>query len=267
MPRRAATVIGRRAFVVASLAAWCSSTRGARGMDGSSIFQEAFERESGYGDYTSAVTMILKDRGGGSIVRKMELSNLEVRGDGTRTRVVFENPPDVKGTTVLTAAHEQRDDEQWIYLPAFKRVKQISTANQAAAFMGSEFSYEDVNSINIQPGKFTYRQVREEMLGARTCWVVERMPKYEHSAYRRELVWLDKAEYTIQRVEYFDGEDKPFKTLTMEDYEKYIGRFWRPKQMTMANLQNGKSTILRWERYRFQSGVRAADFNVAGLKK
>jgi hypothetical protein len=235
--------------------------------DGLAIFREAARRDVGYGDYKTNITMILRDRGGGSVTRRMAFANLEVPGDGSRTLVVFDEPADVKGTTVLTATHSGRDDEQWIYLPSFKRVKQISTANQAAAFMGSEFSYEDVNSINLTLAKFSYGYQRDEALAGVDCFVVERTPKYEHSAYSRELAWLDKANYLVRRVDYFDHENKPYKRYTAEGYEKYLERFYRPKQMTMVNLQNGKSTVLRWEQYRFKSGLRESDFGVAALKK
>jgi outer membrane lipoprotein-sorting protein len=239
----------------------------ASGADGTQIFQEAARRDAGYGDYTSNVTMILNERGGSSIVRKMQMSNLEAPGEGSRTLVLFETPADVKGTTVLTATHASRDDEQWIYLPAFQRVKQISTANQTAAFMGSEFSYEDVNSINIQLAKFTYAYLRDEVLDGLPCFVVQRVPKYDHSAYSREVVWLDTRDYVIRRVDYFDRDNKPFKTLTGANYEKYLDRYYRPKQMTMVNLQNGKSTVLQVGQYRFRSGLRDSDFDVSAMKK
>ncbi|MGD0679159.1 MAG: outer membrane lipoprotein-sorting protein [Polyangiaceae bacterium] len=243
---------------------WASVAVGA---DGLQIFEEAFRRDSGYGDYKSSVTMILRERSGDSIVRKMELSNLEVQGEGNRTLVVFDNPPDVKGTTILTATHTSSDDQQWIYLPSFQRVKQISTASQTVAFMGSEFSYEDINSITIQLSKFTYTYVRDEAVEGVPCFVVQRTPKYDHSAYSREVVWLDAHEYLVRRIDYFDRDNKPFKTLTVEGYDKYLDRFERPKQMTMVNLQNGKSTVLQWERYRFQNGLKERDFDVSGLKK
>jgi outer membrane lipoprotein-sorting protein len=267
MPGRALRV--RSALLLAALLGVCTSwsSRAALAGDGAQIFREAFRRDAGYGDYRSSVTMILKDRSGSSVVRKMEVSTLELKGEGSRTRVVFDSPADVKGTTVLTATHAAREDEQWIYLPAFHRVKQISTANQAAAFMGSEFSYEDVNSISIQLEKFSYTFERDEALSGLPCFVVQRVPKYEHSAYGREVVWLDTSQYLIRRIDYFDRDNRPFKSLLLDGYSKYVDHFFRPARMTMTNLQNGKSTVLEWNRYQFRSGLREGDFDVSGLKK
>lgn len=235
--------------------------------DGKQIFQEAARRDSGYGDFKATAIMTLKDRGGSAVVRKMAMSNLEVKGDGSRTLVVFDTPADVKGTTILTATHASRDDEQWLYLPAFARVKQISTANQTAAFMGSEFSYEDINSLTIQVAKFSYTYLRDEAIAGTPCFVVQRVPSYAHSAYGREVVWLDTHDYLVRRVDYFDTNSQAFKTLTVDGYEKYIDRYYRPKQMTMVNVQNGKSTVLAWDRGQMKSGLREADFDASGLKQ
>jgi outer membrane lipoprotein-sorting protein len=240
----------------------------ARAADGLQIFQEAVRRDAGYHDYKADVTMVLKEKADVTSTRKLEVSNLEVKNDGARTLIAFDSPADVKGTKVLTASHPDRADEQWIYLPAFSRVKQISTAGQTASFMGSEFSYEDLNSINVLVAKFTYTFLRDEVEGGAPCFVVERRPRYESSAYVREVVWVDKTDYVMRKVEFYDRDAKPFKILTATGYKKYLGKYLRADEMRMENLRSGKSTVLRWERYRFDGkGVSEADFAVSALKR
>jgi hypothetical protein len=111
--------------------------------EGERIFTEVSRRDRGYGDQQASVAMQLKRKSGSVATRLMDIAVMEVPNDGTRTVVTFNSPLDVKGTKVLTYSHEANppgDDEQWIYLPAFKRVKQISDANKATSFMGSEFT-------------------------------------------------------------------------------------------------------------------------------
>jgi outer membrane lipoprotein-sorting protein len=236
--------------------------------DGLQIFQEAAARDSGYHHYKADVTMVLKDKTSTTSTRKMELSNMEVKGDGARTLVVFNNPADVKGTKVLTASHWRTADEQWIYLPAFSRVKQISTANQSASFMGSELSYEDLNSINLEVPKYSYTYLKDESLDGVPCFVVERRPRYESSSYVRQVAWLDKADYVIRRVEYYDQDPRPFKRLTVTGYHRFLNKYLRAAQMIMENLRTGRSTVLQWEQYRFEgSGISEADFSAAALKR
>lgn len=242
--------------------------RGAAAADGQQIFQEVAARDAGYGTYKASVTMLLKEKSGSTSVRKLEIASKETKGDGARVLIVFNSPADVKGTKVLTASHVGKSDEQWIYLPAFSRVKQISTANQSAAFMGSEFSYEDLASINIQVAKFTYQYLKEETLDGAPCFVVERRPTYEKSAYLRQVAWIDEKDYVIKRVEYYDQDARPMKILRTSGYQKYLERHLRPAEMVMENPRTGSATVLQWEQYKFQgSGVSDGDFDLGALKR
>ncbi len=75
--------------------------------------------------------------------------------DGDKSLFVFDEPRDVQGTAFLIHAHREDADDQWLYLPALKRVKRISSANRSGSFMGSEFAYEDMTAQEVE--KFTYR--------------------------------------------------------------------------------------------------------------
>jgi len=210
--------------------------------------------------------MELRRKSGGTTTRVMNMATLEVPNDGARTIVSFNNPADVKGTEVLTYTHSTADDEQWIYLPAFKRVKQISDANKTTSFMGSEFTYEDLNSMNIQLPKFDYRYLRTEELDGTPCHVVERVPRYARSAYKRQVVWVDRDRYVVLKIEYYDARDVLAKTLSLAKFRKYLGSLWRADEMSMTSA-SGDSTLLTWRDYKFKSGLAMNDFSVSALKR
>lgn len=235
--------------------------------DGLAIFREALARDSGYRDFRADITMLLREKSGRESRRVMEIAGLERIQDGAKTLLRFANPPDVKGTALLTHVHKSGPDEQWIYLPAFKKARKISDANKTSPFMGSEFSYEDINSLDIQLEKFAFTYLRAEDLGGLGCVVVERVPAYANSGYSRQIVWLDTAEYQIRKVEYFDDKGAHVKTLSVGDYEKFLGRFWRSRRMTMANHRNGNTTFLEWSGYTFRNGMREGDFDLSSLKR
>lgn len=234
--------------------------------EGRRIFAEISARNSGYGDQQANVTMQLRRKSGATTTRVMNMATLEVANDGTRTIVSFNNPVDVKGTEVLTYTHSTADDEQWIYLPAFKRVKQISDANKTSSFMGSEFTYEDLNSLNIQLPKFDYRYLRTEDLDGTPCQVVERVPRYARSAYKRQVVWVDRERSVVLKIEYYDTKDALAKTLSLTRFQKYLGSQWRADEMSMVSV-SGDSTLLTWRDYKFKSGLALNDFSVSALKK
>ena len=93
---------------------------------GLKIATETRERQKGFGNFTASLTMILRNKRGQESKRELRLKVIEVAGDGDRTMFVFDRPRDVKGTAFLVHAHKDESDEQWLYLPALKRVKRIS---------------------------------------------------------------------------------------------------------------------------------------------
>ena len=234
--------------------------------EGKRIFGEVSARNGGYGDQQANVTMELRRKSGGTTTRVMNIATLEVANDGARTIVSFNNPADVKGTEVLTYTHSGADDEQWIYLPAFKRVKQISDANKTTAFMGSEFTYEDLNSLNIQLPKFDYRYLKTEALDGTPCQVVERVPRYARSAYKRQVVWVDRERSIVLKIEYYDTKHVLAKTLSLTKFRKYLDSLWRADEMSMVSV-SGDSTLLTWRDYKFKSGLALNDFSLSALKK
>lgn len=232
---------------------------------GFSLAQKADARDHGYGDSTASLRMVLISRHGDKTVRKMRAEFLEVQGDGDKSLLIFDNPKDVKGTAMLTHSHKDSPDEQWLYLPALHRVKRISSTGKAGAFMGSEFSYEDLSNPELE--KFTFKWLREEKYNGMDCDVIERIPTDKDSGYVREVIWLDKKELRYWKAVYYDRKKMLLKTLVSSDYKKYKNKFWRAGKMHMTNHQSGKQTTLFWENYTFNVGLKDRDFQKNILKR
>jgi len=132
--------------------------------------------------------------------------------------------------------------------------------------MGSEFAYEDISSQEVE--KYAYKWLRDEPLDGRDCFVSEMYPvDKKNSGYTRQIVWMDKKEYRIWRVEYYDRKESLLKTLTFKGYDQYLDKYWRAREMEMINLQNGKSTQLVWSNYKFGTGLSDKDFDKNSLKR
>jgi len=233
---------------------------------GLAIAKEADLRDAGFKDFTADMTMILRNKHGRESKRAIRLKTLEVKGDGDKSLSVFDTPRDVKGTAFLSFSHKTGDDEQWLYLPALKRVKRINSRNKSGSFMGSEFSFEDIASQEVE--KYTYKYLKDQEYNGLPCFVTESYPvDQKNSGYTKRISWLDQAEYRLQKVEYFDRKNTLLKTLTVKGYQQYLGKYWRPEKMEMVNHQTGKSTTLTWQNYAFKTGLSPKDFNVTSLKR
>ncbi len=232
---------------------------------GRAIAVEADRRDRGWGDQRAELEMVLRDRQGQESRRRLRVRTLEVPGDGDKLLILFDQPRDVKGTAFLSHTHATRPDDQWLYLPALKRVKRISSANKSGPFMGSEFAYEDLTSQEVE--KYRYRWLRDEALDGRPAFVLERRPSYPSSGYTRQVAWIDQRSYQPLKVEYYDRKGALLKTLRVYGYRRYRERFWRPARMEMVNHQSGKSTTLLWSDYRFATGLEARDFDRSALRR
>jgi outer membrane lipoprotein-sorting protein len=232
---------------------------------GLTIATEAERRDKGYADTMVELEMTLRNRHGDESQRRIRVLTLEVVDDGDKSLTVFDEPADVKGTALLTFSHKTGDDDQWLYLPALARVKRISSANKSGSFMGSEFSYEDIGSQEIE--KYKYKHLRDEVYEGKPSFVIERYPVSPHSGYTREVVWIDQDQYRAWKVEYYDRKQSLLKTLTWNGYRQYLGKYWRADEMFMQNHQSGKSTRLKWNNYKFRTGLKDADFTEASLKR
>ena len=232
---------------------------------GLAIAVEADKRDLGWVDAKADMEMILRNKQGEESRRSLSINTLEVEGDGDKSLSVFDSPKDIKGTAFLSYTHALRPDDQWLYLPALKRVKRIASANKSGPFVGSEFAYEDLTSQEIE--KYTYKWLRDDEFDGRPVFVIEAYPAYENSGYVRQIIWLDKEMYQPLQIEFFDRKNAELKTLRSSDYQQYLGRYWRPGRMSMINLQTGKSTELRWENYQFQTGLNDRNFDRDTLKR
>lgn len=226
---------------------------------GLAVAREAERRDQGFGDSTADLQMILRNRNGDASARNIRNRTLEVEGDGDKSISIFDEPADVKGTVSLTHSHGLTPDDQWLYLPAVKRVKRINSKNKSGPFMGSEFAFEDIGSQEVE--KYTYKYLGEEACGEWSCYKIERYPAYEYSGYTRQTSWLDKDEFRTQKIEFYDRKDSLLKTLTYGDYQRYLDKHWRAHSMHMVNHQTGKSTDLIWSNYKFKSGLTERDFD------
>ncbi len=230
------------------------------------IAKEGDARDTGFGDFTANMIMILKNRAGKTSRRIIRSKTLEGKGDGDKSLSLFDEPADVKGTAMLTFSHGLKADDQWLYLPALKRVKRINSRNKSGPFMGSEFAFEDLGSQDIE--KYKYKYLREEACGnGWKCHVIERTPAYKYSGYTKQVTWVDTQEYRPVKVMFYDRKKMLLKTLQATGFKKYLGKYWRPASMSMVNHQTGKSTTLQWSNYKFKTGLSSRDFNKKSLAR
>lgn len=232
---------------------------------GLDIAKAAEKADNGWVSSSNTLVMTLTNRNGQKTTRQMHGYFMEVEGDGDKSMTIFDTPADVKGTASMTYTHKTGDDDQWLYLPAISRVKRISSSNKSGPFMGSEFAFEDLSSQEVE--KYTYKLIGDESVNSEACYKIERFPVSKTSGYKRNIVWLNKANYRPEKIEFYDRKDALLKTLTYTGYHSFASKYWRADAMKMVNHQNGKKTTLKFTDIKFGTSLTDEDFSQNALKR
>ncbi len=149
------------------------------------------------GDHqTSDMQMVLVDKKGKKRIRKISTFSKD-KGEDTQRLMFFMHPADVKDTSFLTYDYDDpdKDDDQWLYLPALRKTKRIATSDKSGSFMGSDLNYSDMTSPDLDDYDFTfYEKGKETMVRDKKVWVIWAVPRSEEvideTGYKKSLIFV-----------------------------------------------------------------------------
>lgn len=201
--------------------------------------------DTGWKDSYALSTMTLFDANGDNVKRKSVQLILE-KQDGDKSIVRFMTPAEIKGVAALTHEHPDATDDNWLYLPATKRVRRISGANKTASFQGTEFTYEDLSNRIV--AKYEWRFLEEKDIetdeGKVGVFAIEAKPLYKDTGYSKLIVYLNRDKWRQERIDFFDKAGQLLKVLDNTKWKYRHGRFWRPVKIEMRNVQTKKRTVI-----------------------
>ena len=242
-------------------------------IDARQVAVNADERDDG-NDQTSDLEMILINKKGQERKRKVITYRKDYENDSegsdTKTVMFFKEPADVKNTGFLTWSYEDevKDDDQWLYLPALKKIRRISSGKKKDYFMVTDFTYDDMGDRNIND--YTYTHLDSEVIDGIECYHLEMMPKdqdvVKKSGYGRVETWVRPDIWMNIKFKFFDKKKKFLKELTVSDIEQIDG-IWTSKTMTMVNEQKKHKTILKFSDIQYNTDIDNDIFSQRRLKK
>ncbi|PID56618.1 outer membrane lipoprotein-sorting protein [candidate division KSB3 bacterium] len=230
------------------------------------------ERDDGV-DSTSRLEMILINKKGQERVRKVQTFRKDYDDDPeleTRSVMFFMQPADVKDTGFLTWSYEDddKDDDQWLYLPALKKVRRISSSKKADYFMGTDFSYNDMGDRNVDD--YTYKHLGTEVIDGIECYHIESLPKdkdvMKETGYSRGELWIRPDIWVTVKARFYDKKGKFLKELTTGNIEQIDG-IWTVGRMHMVNEQKKHQTIFNFTDMTYNTGIDDDVFSQRRLTK
>lgn len=212
-------------------------------------------------DMKMSLTMTLTNRQGKT--RASQIRSVS-KGRSKKQIIWFLSPPDDKGVAFLKIEHPGRDDEMRLWLPAFNKVRLITAKAKADSFMGSDISYEDMTTRELE--EYTYKLLGEEKADGRDCYVLESTPKPEiNSAYSKVVSWVTKDDFSVVKEDFYDrsGTLKKKKTVKLQSIKGYTVSL----EIYVEDIQKAHSTVLRFEETELDTGVGDELFQEKNLKR
>lgn len=231
---------------------------------GQEIMENVYDRDAP-ADMTSQLTMTLVNTRGNERQRIIQ-QYLREFPDGDRKIMFFAAPADVRNTAFMNWSYDAagRDDDQWIYLPALKKIKRIASDSKGDYFMGSDFTYDDLGERH--PSEDTHTLLHREELEGENVYVVESRPKDSDYMYSKTITWVVPEKWYGKKREFYDEDGELLKTLTVDNVAR-TGKYWVITGMTMHNVQKDHRTRIQLAEIKVDSGLSESFFTERMMKR
>jgi outer membrane lipoprotein-sorting protein len=220
----------------------------------------------------AVIKMTVLGENGQAREREISMATKLYDGGKTEKRIYrFLSPADVQGTGILVYDYEAKPDDVWIYLPALRKTRRVVSTQRAQSFMGSEFSYGDLNIPSLDD--FDYTLVKEEPMGGEPTYVIDLVPKTKEIAeaegYSKKTYWVSKAKMAVVRGLYYDKDGKLLKELIAQDIKLLDpkNKRYRAMHMEMINKQNGRKSVFETKKVTFSPTTKDDYFTTAYLER
>jgi len=237
------------------------------------IMQKVEGRDEG--DHRTAdMEMILIDKRGKQRLRKIRSFRMD-QGADTYSLMFFLHPADVKDTGFLTYDYDDpdRDDDQWLYLPALHKTKRIASSDKSGSFMGSDLNYSDMTSRDLQDYDYTFYKEKQKVIDGHKVWIIQSRPRskavIEETGYTKGILFVRQDNHVVVRSVSWEEKAGYTKWMQINRLERIDG-IWVALDMQVIR-RKGKQmvhkTILRFDNVRFNQDLEDALFTTRRLEK
>jgi hypothetical protein len=211
------------------------------------------------------LTMVLTNKRGNERVRKLQTKRKDYGHGEAKSVAYFLSPADVKGTAFLVWEHPDSANDVFIYLPALKKVRRIASEQKKQSFMGSDFSYADMENEDVDDAD--HRILSEQELDGKPCWVIESIPKPESdSEYGKLISWVSKVDFIPYKVEFYDKKERLYKVMNVLRTGP-VGDGILPLQFTMEDVQKDHKTEISLDKIELGQDISDDEFTLRAIQR
>ena len=193
---------------------------------------------------TAVMKMTITNQRGESKSRTLDLNVMKNKNGLVKSMIKFQKPAEVAGISFLVIEKKDALPDQYVYVPAAKVVRRVAAGNASSSFFGSDFSFVDLMPLPTnQRDQVSVKRLPDAKVGGQPAYVIEAIPMVEGAPYGKLVTYLHQKYYSVLKIEFFDGDKQPLKTLKIRKFKKIKGELV-PVELTMTNVQKGSKTKL-----------------------
>jgi len=220
-------------------------------MDGLTLARKDYNRDDGRDSYAE-IRMLLIDKHGKKRMRSMITATKDF-GSLSKNLIRFTLPADIKNTGFLSWENEDREDDQFLYLPALRRVRRIVSKQKSNRFVNTDYTYEDMQKRKVE--KDHHRLLRNESFKEYDCWVLESIPKKpEDSQYGKRISWIIKDIFIPIKIEYYNKKNSLIKVFSGLSIKKIDG-IHTVMELEMHDFKRKHRTLMKIDAIRYNRGI------------
>lgn len=238
------------------------------------IMQKVYDRDDG-NHSVMEMEMVLIDKNGQQRVRNLKSFGRDAGPDGKDGQGImfFLSPADVKDTGFLSYDYDDdsKDDDQWLYLPALKKTKRIASSDKSSSFMGTDFTYADMNERHIS--NYSYKLIKEDTVNGNKVWLIEAVPitekEKEETGYTKSWLFVRQDNFVVIRAINWLDKGGKMKYMDTKKLEQIDG-IWVATEITMATKKDKETlhqTIMRSKNVKFNQPQPDDTFTTRRLEK
>lgn len=225
---------------------------------------------------TSDTLMVLVDQRNQQRIRNIKNIRKDY-GPDSKGIVFFLSPADVRNTAYMSFNwdDQEKEDDAWLYLPALQKVKRIASSDKSSSFMGSDFTYSDINGLEIEDWEYSFVEEDASMDG-HSVWVIQGLPKderkkkvLEETGYLKTMMWIRKDNFMVVRGKYWVKQGRKIKYFKAEEIEK-VDDIWTAHKLTMITTAKGKvehSSVLQFSNIQYNLDIDDSVFTTRRMER
>ncbi len=253
----------KKIIIITGILVGMISSHAIQAQDAKEIAYKVYNRKAPK-DGESDMKMTLINKKGSKRVRNLHQYFIDL-GEVERQIMFFTTPADVKNTSFMNWSYDDasKDDDQWLYLPALKKVKRISSSSKDNEFMGSDFTYEDMEKRS--PERDDHKFIKSGTYNGEAVWVVQATPK-EEEQYSKKIAWISKEKHIPLKIDFYDEDEELLKTLTITGVKK-MDDYWIIVKQEMKNVQKNHQTVISLTDVSVDKGLSESKFTQREMER